>query len=461
MPDLYISALGTPYRAVIAHSGGDRAFVRIADRAADDFALDPLVWIDSDGAATGAQAAFLERSGHYGEMFRLAVQAASEADASEWTQRDVLAIVIRRFIAAAEQQCGEAMQRVTVVVPAAIDPRTESDVSMAALIAGAQETEVIALDRIVSSDARRRAVIVEAWDDLMRLTVTGGPDGSDASVVDLTAKCSRALLRTKLLERSDAAERAAGTFDGEIADQLFNAWAAGRDVSHGMTVTRPVARAAPNVVHAPASTFARLDAVLGERLGQALKGQDLDADDIVSITVVGSWTRPVAHALRALLPQVAVRDDRGAELDAAIALVPPQARAAKPSLSVEILAIAESARALRALAQGEPITLLRPGARLPATSVSENFASSSFLRSFSIATKADGAITPMMSVTIPPYAERQPSSYLRTVIHSETPRYVFLEIAYLYPTQRRFSIYDRAAGTELPLADHVFRVVRG
>jgi hypothetical protein len=469
VPDLYVSALGTPYRGVIAHGGGERAFVKIAERAGDDFALDPVVWIDSDGAATGAQASFLERSGHFGECYRVTIQDAGPADepASEWQQRELLAVVLRRLINAAEQQTGEGIQRLTLVVPAGLTAQTQSEVLQAGLLAGAQELEVISVDRCVAASRPGEPstgpdLIVEAWDDLTRLTVTNRGESAATRVVDLSAKFSRELLRGKLLERFGSTENAANDVDADLTDQFFTAWASGRDVTHGVTITRPLARAAPVAVHVPASTFARLDSVLAERIDQSLKGQDIGPDEIGSISVVGSWTRPIAQALRSLVPErIPIRDQRGAELDAAIKLVPPQARAAKPTLSSEILAVAESARTLRALSQGEPISLLRPGVRLPATSVSENFKSSSFLKQFSIAAKKDGNVTPLMSMPIPLYAERQPSSYLRTVVHAETPRFIFMEAAYLYPTQRRFSIYDRDAAAEIPVDDHVFRVVRG
>jgi len=472
MPDLYVSALGVPFRAVIAHAGGDRAFVKIADRADDDFALDPAVWIDSDGAATGAQAALLERSGHFGEFYRVAIggdAANGESVESPWNASTLLAVVLRRLIAAAELQSGESIQRVVLVVAAMMAGEVQAQVLRAGLLAGAQNVELVSLDRIVSSGEGRGdaandvAAIVEAWDDLTRLTVV---DRSTAPartrVSDLSATVSRQRVKALLLERAGASGGPASQLDTEIADQVFTVWASGRDVSRGHTITRAARRSAPVTVHVPGSTFARLDAALRERLERCLRDHGIEPHRIGSVDVIGSWTRPIAQALRALVPkQVRVRDERGAELDAGIRLVPPQARAARPSLSSEILAIPEVARTLRALAQGEPISLLRPGARLPATAVSENFNSSTFMKRFSIAAKAGGDVTPLMSIAIPRYAERQQNSYLRTVVHSETDRFVLLEVAYLYSTQRRFSIYDRATAAETPVADHLFRIIRG
>jgi len=472
MPDLYVSALGVPFRAVVAQSGGERAFVKIADRPDDDFGLDPAVWIDSDGATTGAQAVFLERSGHYGEFYRVTIgggAANPEPAESQWNACNLLAVVLRRLIAAAELQSGESVQRVVLVVPATIAVELQSEILRAALLAGAQNVEFVSLDQIVadgtrpSGSANDVALIAEGWDDVTRVTAVAGTGTPAATrVVDISAVVSRQRVRASLLERFGAGQRPTSELDAEIADQVFNVWASGKDVSRGHTITRAARRAAPVTVHVPASTFARLDDALRERLDRCLREHDIEPERIGSVDVIGSWTRPLAQALRSLVSkQIRVRDERGAELDAAIKLVPPQARAAKPSLSSEILAIPESSRTLRALSQGEPISLLRPGMRLPATSVSENFNSSSFMKRFSIAAKTGGTVTPLISIAIPRYAERQRNSYLRTVVHSETSRFVLIEVAYLYSTQRRFAIYDRTAAVETPVADHLFRIIRG
>ena len=48
MADLYVSALGAPYRALAASPSGQLSFVRLGDRSDDEFALDPDVWVDPD-----------------------------------------------------------------------------------------------------------------------------------------------------------------------------------------------------------------------------------------------------------------------------------------------------------------------------------------------------------------------------------------------------------------------------
>ncbi|HEY0613834.1 MAG TPA: hypothetical protein VGC96_04295 [Candidatus Elarobacter sp.] len=462
MPDLYVSLLGAPFRAVIAHAGGERAFVRIADRADDDFGLDPAVWIDHVGAACGTQAALLDRGGHAGVYRRVRCGSPETADdAPEWSPRDVLAILVRRLITAAETQAGEPMQRIVAVVPATLTAAERAECTQALLLAGAQRVDLLTADAALGgapAEAGATRIIVEAWDDVTRVTVAAAD--AEPRVADVTAALSRETVR-EMFRRAIGLRTEFDAARTAIADQLFGAWIAARDAGRAMTASVPVAHGAPVTATVPAAALAGVDDALRERLRELFAANGADPARAFAIDVLGSWTRPVARALRALAaaPNV-VRDDRGLELDGAIRVLPPQARSARAALTSDVFAVAESARALRALAQGEPIQLLAAGARLPATAISENFASSSFIGSFRIAARANRSETPLMMLTIPRYAERQGSSYLRAVVHADTPDYLLLEVAYLYSTRRRFSFFDKSTQAEIPLSDHVFRVVR-
>ncbi len=471
MADLYIAALGTPYRAVVAHANGRRAFVKIGERRDDDFALEPTVWTDVEGALVGAHAAFLERGTQQGDCFRVKIGATDVRTSTLWTERDLLATIVRRFLVAAETQAGEPMQRVVCVVPPKTSPDVRDGCAQAALLAGAFAADVLSLDRLVvpvtaspasgaPSVDERLHLLVEVWDDLARLTLAG-PSG-DARTLEADAELSPARMCATLgAAFSLGPEFAAGLHD-EIARELFDRWIGGTSLAHGVTVVRPAVRSAPVAVFVPASAFAKLDAGVAASLARVFADGGIRIDRIVDARVAGSWTRPIAAALRTLLgASVPVRDDRGIELDLAIERDPPAAHGSPPTLSLEVLAVPPSARSLRALSRGEPVPLVPAGARLPATSVTENFASNSFIETFWVATRASDATTPMLSFAIPRYAERQSNSYLRTVVHCDTPELMLLEVAYLYPTLRRFAFFDKRRGCEVPVSEHAFRVVRG
>lgn len=452
MPELYASTLGVPFRAVIVRASGERAFVRIGERADDDFALDPTVWVDQYGAVTGAQAAVLERSGAPGRCYRWSSDAGGEdVDDAGLTRRDLLAAVLRRLVNAAENQSGESIQRIVCVVPPDAGDEARSMCVQAALLAGAQLADAVAPS---GSD-----VLLEAWDDSTRLTL--GSHGSAARTVDLSATLARAAFRSLFRQRVGLPD---GASEAQVSavDALFDAWATGKDVGRGMTTTLPAARGAPVVAHATAAVFGALDAALRDRLRRAFEAQQADLATITSFDVAGSWTVPFARAIRAMAgSDAAVHDGRGVDFDRAIAACPPRVRAEKPVLRSDVFAMSESPRTLRALAQGDPVPLLNAGARLPATSISESFKSSSFMGAFRIVAQRDGAALPLMTVPIPRYAERQADSYLRTVIHADTSDLMFIEIAYLYSARRRFAFVDKSAGREDPLSDHVFRMIRG
>jgi hypothetical protein len=457
MPDLYASLLGTPFHAVIAHAGGERAFVRFGERADDDFGLEPVVWIDQTGAAAGAQALLLDHAGAVGSFTR--VRIGSEADAAAtWSARDLQGVVLRKLLGAAETQCGEPIQRLVCVVPGTLDADGHAACAQAALLAGAFMIELLTPDRALftTGESDGSHAIVEGWDDGARLTVNGTPPRT----IDLTATLSRDGLR-ELFRREIGLATEFDAIRTAVADRFFDAWIAGRELAHGMTITLPIARGAPLCAHVPASAFTALDDALRTRLRDAFAANGIDLGAVRAIDVLGSWTKPLAAALRALSPGATVRDDRGLELDGAIRVAPPQARSARATLGVDVYASAPAARSLRAMGQGDPIQLLAAGTRLPATSISENFKSSAFIGTFQIAARSNGADEVLSTVTIPRYAERQPSSYLRAVVHADTAEYLLLELAYLYSTRRRFAFYDKAAHEEIPLADHVFRVVRG
>lgn len=458
MPDLYASLLGAPFHAVIAHAGGERAFVRFGERADDDVGLEPVVWIDQTGAATGAQALLLDHAGAVGAFARVRVGATESDAAATWSARDLQAVLLRRLLAAAETQCGEPIQRLVFVVPGTLDDAGHAACAQAALLAGGLTVELLTPDRALFAPGESDGshAIVEGWDDATRLTV----GGATPRVIDLTAVVSRESLR-ELFRREIGLATEFDAARAAVADRFFDAWIAGRDLTHGMTVTLPVARAVPMCAHVPASAFAALDDAVRDRLRGAFSANGIDPGAVRAIDVLGSWTKPLAAALRTLVAGANVRDDRGLELDGAIRVAPPQARSARATLGVDVYATAPAARSLRALGQGDPIQLLAAGARLPATSISENFKSSAFIGAFQITARANGSDEVLTSVTIPRYAERQPSSYLRAVVHADTAEYLLLELAYLYSTRRRFSFYDKATREEVPLADHVFRVVRG
>jgi hypothetical protein len=450
MPDLYVSTLGVPFRAVIARGSGERAFVRIGERADDDFALDPVVWIDQFGAATGAQALLLERSGAPGRCFRLGPTEPDADDDDALCARDVLAATLRRLLSAAETQSGEPIQRVVCVVSGDADDETRSECAQAALLAGAQIVEILAAS---GADA-----LLEGWDDRTRLTLT---ESGNARSADLSATLSRTVLRA-LFRQSIGLAPDARDAHAAAADMLFDTWASGKDVARGMSVTLAAARGAPVAAYAPASVFAALDSALRERLAAALTAHGAVLATIAAFDVSGSWTQPLGRALRALAgANTTVRDERGVELDRAIRAAPPQARATKPTLGSDVFATPESPRTLRALAQGEPVRLLSAGTRLPATSISESFRSSSFLGAFRVVAQRDGTSLPLMTIPIPRYAERQADSYLRAVVHADTDDVMFVEVAYLYSARRRFAFVEKRSEREVPLSDHVFRVVRG
>jgi hypothetical protein len=471
MADLYVSMLGIPYRAVVASPNGQRTFVRIGERADDDYGLDPDVWIDGDGVTVGAQAGFLHRSGRFGEFRRPGWQAAdAPEESSEWSDRDVVALLLRRFITAGELQSGESMQRVVCIVPSGLDAERRSQCVQAGLLAGAQTVETLsAVDFLRSAGARRGATgfvaLVDACDDVTRVTLLDmGRDEAPALISLLSPAWSRNALPELLAERLGSAAAHNGEFApeqqhlrAEAAHTLARSWVAGRDVSHGQTVAVPVAEGEPFTLFAPASTFAQLESSLARDIAEALVAQRVQPQDVKLLLVTGSWRRPMANVLRALFAGAAVVSDRGLEFDGALRLAPPTTRTARHVLSSDILASADQRYGKR---QAQSLHLLEHGTRLPATSIREDFDSSSFLGTFVVTADAEGQQLPLTSIPIPRYAERQGFSYLRVVVHAETESFLLLEIAYLYSSKRRFVIYDKLARTESPVADRIFRFIR-
>jgi hypothetical protein len=473
MADLYVSMLGVPYRAVVASPNGQRTFVRIGERADDDYGLDPDVWIDADGVTVGAQAGFLHRSGRFGEFRRPGWQTADAPDeSSEWSDRDVVALLLRRFITAGELQSGESMQRVVCIVPSGLDAERRSLCVQAGLLAGAQTVETLSAVDVLRSAGTRRGVsgfvaLVDACDDVTRLTLLDmGRDEAPALISLLSPTWSRSALPELLAERLGSAASHNGEFAPEqqrlrteAAHTLARSWVAGRDVSHGQTVSVPVAEGVPFTLFAPASTFAQLESSLARDIGEALVAQRVQLPEVKLLLVTGSWRRPMANVLRALFAGAAVVSDRGLEFDGALRLAPPTTRTARHVLSSDILASADQRYGKR---QAQSLRLLEHGPRtfLPATSIREDFDSSSFLGTFVVTADAGGQQLPLTSIPIPRYAERQGFSYLRVVIHAETESFLLLETAYLYSSKRRFVIYDKVARTESPVADRIFRLIR-
>ncbi len=474
MADLYVSLMGVPYRAIVASPNGQRTFVRIGERVDDDYGLDPNVWIDTDGATVGAQAGFLSRSGRFGEFRRprLVTPEAGE-EGSDWTDRDVLAVVLRRFITAGEAQSGESMQRVVCIVPAGLTPERQALCYEAGLLAGAQAIDTVSADDVLRSAGARRAVagtvmLIDACDDVTRLTLIDMQRSDAAPVIALLSPAwSRTVLPNLLSERLVAAGASNGEADeeqqrlrAEAAWMLSRSWVAGRDMSRGQNVAVPVAQGAPFTLFAPAGTFAQLESALARDICAALASYSVEPKQIALVQVVGSWRRPMANVVRALFAGAAVLDERGLEFDGALRLLPPASRTARHMLSSDILATADQRSAARALTQTKSLQLLAHGTRLPATAIREDFDSSAFLGRFVITAEANGDRFALTSVPIPRYAERQGFSYLRVVIHAETENFVLIETAYLYSAERRFVIYDKVAGTESPIPDHIFRLIR-
>lgn len=471
MADLYVSMLGVPFRAVVASPNGQRTFVRIGERTDDDYGLDPDVWIDADGVTVGAQAGFLHRSGRFGEFRRPGWHAAeAPEEASEWSDRDVVALLLRRFITAGEVQTGESMQRVVCIVPSGLDAERRSLCVQAGLLAGAQTVDTLSAVDVLRSAGARRGVagivaLVDACDDVTRLTLLDTRRDDAAALISLLSPTwSRSALPDLLAERLGAAGAHNGEFDpeqqrlrAEAAHTLARSWVAGRDVSHGQTVSVPVTEGVPFTLFAPASTFAQLEASLAGDIVAALAAQRVQPADVKLLLVTGSWRRPMANVLRALFAGAAVVSDRGLEFDGALRLAPPTTRTARQVLSSDILAMADQRYGKR---QAQSLHLLEHGTRLPATSISEDFDSSSFLGSFVVTADAGEQQLPLSTIEIPRYAERQGFSYLRVVIHAETESFLLLETAYLYSSKRRFVIYDKVARTGSVVPDRIFRFIR-
>lgn len=467
MAELYASLLGSPFRAAIARSGGERTLLRFAERADDEYALDPLVWIDADGAVVGAAAGYMERSGRPGTCARVRIGDASapvSATGDAWQTRELLAVVLRRMLEVAATAGGETMRRAVLALPAGVSRDERSICAQAALLAGVPDVEVVTVDDIVRSEPLGEtgiALAVEAWDDVVRLTfVDLALDGGAEPEVLVLADLALPRLRSKFLAALGLPDVSHGAVC-DAADRAFARWTSGARTAGGVAMASGVPRDAPVTIFARASVFDEMDATLAERLKALLRERNLGPERVRKIGLYGSWTKPFARALRIALGQdVRSSDERGAELDGATQCVSPQAQHALPKLASEIRAISESARPLRALAQGEAIVLLRSSTRLPATSVSETFASASFLGRFAIAAVVDDREVPLVKLEIPRYAERQSTSYLRVVVHCESARYLVVEVAYLYSTQRRTTIYDKHDGVAIPISDRVFRMIR-
>ena len=474
MADLYVSLLGVPYRALVAMPNGQRTFVRIGERADDDYALDPNVWIDGDGATVGAQAGFLNRSGRFGEFRPPRWQGERPAEeTSDWTDRDVLALVLRRFITAAETQSGEPMQRLVCILPVALIDERRALCVQAGLLAGAQAVDTLSAEDILRSAGERRNVsgiiaLVEASEDGTRLTVIDTRRSDEPpSVVQLGSGWSRTALPELLAERLGAVTAQNGSADpeqqrlrSEAAWALARSWVGGQDVTHGLPVAVAVAQGEPFTIFAPATVFKDLETRLAREILEALGVYRVEPQHVRLALVTGTGRRPMAQLLRALFSGATVLEERGLEFAGALRLAPPAPRRARHVLSSDIAATADQRSAARALSQAQSLQLLPKGTRLPATSIREDFDSSAFLGRFVVTAEAEGKRLPLMSVPIPRYAERQGFSYLRVVIHAETEHFVLLETAYLYSSKRRFVMFDKTNGTENPISDRIFRLIR-
>lgn len=450
MSTLILFAAAAPFRGAVQLGDGTRALLRGVDALGDDSLFNPLVFIDEFGIEVGSRARFLERSGAAGTVWRASLsglaglEIADPAGKRPWRGRDVFALIIKRFMQAAERAFGLEIYRLVVVVPPGLDQADGKALVEAGHIAGCALVDLQDLaERLAAShdsEVGKRHLLIQHDRDQLRLSLfrCDAARTRFESIRDLSDGWSGERLVERVLPRLTQEGRNPLQVQEFLADELRR-WSL-REASEKLIASD---FGPPQPLYLPAEARSSLAQEIIDQVTAVLTLVSVAPTKLDWVHLHGPWCAELGGLFSALAP-VARISVLKASADALELAVPEPV--ARPVLSSAVWAGSSPGDRI-AVHTARQIPLLSAGNTLPALYYDEGFASEQFFQSVAVFMANGGEPVQIGALPLPRLYEQRSHCRFRLRVIADTPDYVVLLGDLAIESNSHIFIFDKSSET--------------